>query len=105
MTRRQSHLGKFRRIPRGNNHAAIIWIGFKFFYHSLQLIHALAGIITVVIFVFRVKMPPLKSVNRPKVSFIFHFGFSRFIVAIWSFFWVGPFIPNMIVVILEPGFV
>lgn len=64
MARRQSHFPQICRIPRTDNDAPVVRVGFDRFNGLSQLIIPLSLIVCVHVGVFGSKMTPLKPVNR-----------------------------------------
>lgn len=105
MTWWKGHLVHHGWVPGTDNHASIVWVCFEFFDHVFELVYALVAVVGVPVLVRSVKVSPLESVNWTEVSLVHHALFGCLIVAVWCFFWIGPFVPDMVFSVLEPLFV
>src|SRR3989338_8968998 len=71
----------------------------------MQLINSLSGVVYIMVRVRSVKMPPVESIHRPQVAFFAHATFRLLVMSVWSFTWLRPFIPDVVVAFLEPLFI
>mmetsp|Transcript_9042 Transcript_9042/g.25843 ORF Transcript_9042/g.25843 Transcript_9042/m.25843 type:complete len:295 (-) Transcript_9042:749-1633(-) len=70
VARRQSHQVQIRRVPCGDDDAAIVGAGFNGVDSLHQLVHALAVVVRVHVFIPGAKVPPLEAVDRAQVAFL-----------------------------------
>lgn len=70
MAGREGHEGNVLHVPGAYNHPPAVRVFFYHFNHLSYLIHSLALVIMMHVFILGTRVPPLESVHRPKVSLL-----------------------------------